>query len=125
MSTADLQMPPPDIPSRQPARERIRARLSYLYGEDRATGIERRIARLLQTHRQLRDHVTRGALWSHDDVVLITYGDSIQSTAQQPLQTLHTFLNDHLSDAFSVIHILPGAELFLDGAKIGDRKAII
>lgn len=45
--------------------------------------------------------------WDEQDVVLITYGDSIESDTQNPLQTLHSFLNEHVSDAINSVHILP------------------
>ena len=48
-----------------------------------------------------------GPLWTHQDIVLITYGDTIQSPAQPPLQTLRAFLKRHLADAFSMVHLLP------------------
>lgn len=46
-------------------------------------------------------------LWSEQDAVLITYGDSIVTDGEPPLQTLHAFARDRLSDLFSAIHILP------------------
>jgi len=47
------------------------------------------------------------ANWSEEDVLLITYGDSIIETEQKPLKTLHKFLQQNLSDTFSSVHILP------------------
>ncbi len=47
-------------------------------------------------------------LWvDQNDVMLITYGDSIKSTSQAPLKTLHEFLNNNAQDIVSAIHILP------------------
>ena len=93
--------------SELPPAARIEARLAYLYGADRAAEIARRITRLIKTHRQLRTRVVQGAYWSHADTVLISYGDTIQSSTHPPLQTLHRFLVEHLHDAFSMLHILP------------------
>jgi len=45
--------------------------------------------------------------WSEKDVLLITYGDSIVSKHQNPLQTLHDFLDEHLGETLNSIHILP------------------
>ncbi|MEL6259957.1 MAG: sugar phosphorylase [Cyanobacteria bacterium J06626_6] len=47
--------------------------------------------------------------WSQEDILLITYGDSIQSNSadQAPLQTLHSFLSEYLEDVLSGVHILP------------------
>jgi sucrose phosphorylase len=45
--------------------------------------------------------------WDQSNVVLITYGDSIEKVSEKPLHTLHNFLNNYCKDAFSSIHILP------------------
>lgn len=45
--------------------------------------------------------------WNEEDVMLITYGDSIVNKEQIPLQTLHDFTTQRLNDTFSSIHILP------------------
>ena len=42
-----------------------------------------------------------------NDVMLITYGDSIQQLGQAPLHTLHDFLNANVKDIFSAVHLLP------------------
>ncbi|MBA7567873.1 Glucosylglycerate phosphorylase [subsurface metagenome] len=41
------------------------------------------------------------------DVVLITYGNNIQVTNQNPLQSLFKFSDKYLDQAISIIHILP------------------
>ncbi|WP_373002341.1 sugar phosphorylase [Marinobacter sp.] len=45
--------------------------------------------------------------WDESDVVLITYADTVQRAEEKPLQTLHRFLGDCLSDSVSSVHILP------------------
>jgi len=47
------------------------------------------------------------AYFSQEDVVLITYGDSLNKTGEAPLCTLHKFANSFFKDVFSTIHILP------------------
>ncbi len=47
------------------------------------------------------------AYFSQEDVVLITYGDSLNKTREAPLCTLHKFANSSFKDVFSTIHILP------------------
>ncbi len=42
-----------------------------------------------------------------NDVMLITYGDSIQEEGKAPLQTLNEFLNQQAKDVLSAVHILP------------------
>jgi sucrose phosphorylase len=46
-------------------------------------------------------------LWDQGEITMITYGDSIRKTGEKPLRTLHRFLNSHLSDTISSVHILP------------------
>jgi sucrose phosphorylase len=98
---------PPRFAPGTPPEARIHARLKYLYGPEQGPAVARRIDRLMKTHRQLRTRVESGPLWSHEDVVLITYGDSVQSSTHMPLQTLHHFLETHLGDAVSMVHVLP------------------
>ena len=46
-------------------------------------------------------------LWSEDDIMLIAYGNSINSPGQEPLKTLGNFVSKHYKDLFTIIHILP------------------
>ncbi len=45
--------------------------------------------------------------WSQDDVVLITYADSLRSPDEPPLQTLGRFVDSTLDDVVTVVHVLP------------------
>ena len=46
--------------------------------------------------------------WSHDNVLLITYGDSLVAEDERsPLAVLATFLEQHLQDVVTGVHILP------------------
>ncbi|MGB0504369.1 MAG: sugar phosphorylase, partial [Thalassolituus sp.] len=51
----------------------------------------------------LSDH-TR---WSEKDIILITYGNSIQTADETPLDTLATFLRERLTGVVNSVHILP------------------
>jgi glycosidase len=116
---------PPDIPRDLPPDERIHRRLAYLYGDEAAAGVARRIGRLIDTHCQLRTQAVDGPYWSHEDVVLITYGDSVQSSSLPPLRSLHDFLNQHLDDAISMVHILPFFPWSSDdGFSVTDFRAV-
>ena len=46
-------------------------------------------------------------LMTEHDAILITYGDQFCEPERPPLQTLRAFLDDHLRDAVSGVHILP------------------
>lgn len=45
--------------------------------------------------------------WSQQDVVVITYADTLVNDKQAPLETLHTFLDDNLKNTINTVHILP------------------
>ncbi|TDF34982.1 alpha-amylase [Alteromonadaceae bacterium M269] len=45
--------------------------------------------------------------WDQTNVMLITYGDSIEKAGEKPLHTLHDFLNTYCKDTISSVHILP------------------
>ncbi len=47
------------------------------------------------------------SFWGPDDILLITYGDSIRSKDESPLLTLNTFLSKHLFELISTVHVLP------------------
>ena len=52
--------------------------------------------------------------FSEQDVVLITYGDSLRKAEEAPLDTLHKFANSYFKGVFSTIHILPFFPFFSD-----------
>ena len=45
--------------------------------------------------------------FSQEDVILITYGDSLFSNKEAPLKTFHRFAAKYFKEVFSTIHILP------------------
>lgn len=45
--------------------------------------------------------------WSHNNVLLITYGDSLIDGQRPPLEVLADFLENHLKDTVTGVHILP------------------
>ena len=45
--------------------------------------------------------------WDQKDVMLITYGDSIEKPGEKPLHSLHDFLTNYCGDAINSVHLLP------------------
>ncbi|MBE1300727.1 MAG: alpha-amylase [Alteromonadaceae bacterium] len=45
--------------------------------------------------------------WDENDVILITYGDSVITEGEKPLNTLKTFMDKCLGDTVNSVHILP------------------
>ncbi len=94
------------------ARERIFSLLTLLYGEITASKVwprlERRLGEFAATNPQLCERALSSARQLNEqDAILITYGGQISEPNQAPLQTLKRFVDEHLSDAVSGVHILP------------------
>ena len=85
--------------------QRLQGRLSVLYGPDVA-GVLASLEHLLSKH-QAQYNRPPATLWSEQDCILITYGDSLRRDGEVPLQTLSGFLQQRMSDVFSALHILP------------------
>lgn len=85
--------------------DRILSLLGQLYApQDAAAAYAALQERMAKTPKQLS---RRTVLYDERDVLLITYGDSLQDRETRPLQTLHAFAAARLRELFSGIHILP------------------
>ncbi|WP_298635339.1 sugar phosphorylase [uncultured Umboniibacter sp.] len=94
-----------------PLRLRLEQHLSKIYRDiEREESISDLATTLLQLMRlepcaeAPRAH---HSLWDQRDIALICYGDSLLANGEKPLHTLAGFLEDHLSEAISMVHILP------------------
>ncbi|WP_298036210.1 sugar phosphorylase [uncultured Desulfuromonas sp.] len=81
-------------------------RLQRLYGANQAPLLLDEITSLLQSHRAAGS-AARCERWDQEDVILISYGDSIRTGGEAPLRTLGRFLREHLEGLISTVHILP------------------
>lgn len=81
--------------------------LAALYGEDAAEAVARSIERRVAACSARADSETLPRRLSARDVLLITYGDTIVDGSRRPLAVLKGFYAEHLSDVFSLLHILP------------------
>ena len=79
--------------------------LTRIYGEREGELAFQRIKPLIEKFPAVK---SKGeGYFSQEDVVLITYGDSLQKEGEAPLVTLHSFANNYLKDSISTIHYLP------------------
>lgn len=62
------------------------------------------IMRLRESYHETVPHKNN---WDQHDMVLITYGNSIQREGEAPLHTLHQFLNEEVQGYINGVHILP------------------
>jgi sucrose phosphorylase len=77
------------------------------------------------THRRKRARPPGNTLWSEQDAMLITYGNSIQDGTHKPLDLLHDFLLRHLRGVVNGVHILPFFPYTSDdGFAVTDYRAV-
>lgn len=91
--------------------QRVDAHLTTLFNDGLSPDIlvqwrDRLLKAMRLSGQQIPPAASRN-LWDESDIALITYGDSIQSSEQKPLQVLHNFLNQRIGSTISWVHILP------------------
>jgi len=99
--------PPPDkfLSLPMPAQtDQLTADLALLYGED-AADVAERIFSLVEKWRPEIEERSHG--WSERDAMLITYADSVGAKGDVGLVELRRFLQDHVGDRITFLHLLP------------------
>ena len=86
--------------------QRTEAHLEFLYGQENTPVLMNRLINMV-IDVGYRESLLKQQKWSENDVVIITYGDSIIQQGERPLATLHEFLNLHLKETINTVHILP------------------
>ncbi|MFW5436751.1 sugar phosphorylase [Paenibacillus apiarius] len=81
-------------------------KLEFIYGKNKAKTLLQDIDRLVDSYADA-NRKSNNRWVSEQDVMLITYGDSIQSSGESPLQTLRKFVQRYCDGLFSAVHILP------------------
>lgn len=79
--------------------------LKRIYGEKEGEVAFQRIMPLIARFPARKSE--KEGYFSQEDVVLITYGDTLRKEGESPIATLHNFANTHLREAISTIHFLP------------------
>jgi sucrose phosphorylase len=88
-------------------RTRVIDHLTRIYPEvDHALLADRLIATMGLDQRCKKPRPYRN-LWDEQDVIAITYGDSLQRAEEKPLVTLLKFFRQNFADIINSIHILP------------------
>jgi len=82
-----------------------------IYGDDFVDKGIARIKSLVQKYNLSQcDPVSIKDVWTHEDHILITYGDMVQPRIGEPVSKLnkqHEFLREYLNDEISSVHMLP------------------
>ena len=98
--------------------ETLRTLLSDLYRDDSSVDLEKLSSQLLQilSESSADDDVPiSSSRWREDDVVLITYANTVADDAVFGLQSLRRLVNRHLEPFARVIHVLPFLKSTSDG----------
>ena len=88
------------------ARKKIASLLKSIYGEQLSSEQLERFFKLIEENIR-EDKACKLEKWNEQDVVLITYGDSVYKSNEKPLQTLYRFLSGYLKEKINTVHILP------------------
>lgn len=79
-------------------------RLTRIYGAEIAPQVDKKIQAIIEKYRRVSRQTTK---INHQEVVLISYGDSLVSATTKPLQTLNDFLQEVVGEDIPTVHILP------------------
>ena len=85
--------------------EAVKHLLNKIYGEDTGRIALERLAPMIEKYPSSAK--AKKEFFSQEDVVLITYGDTLNKAGQAPMATLHDFAVKYLKGAVSTIHFLP------------------
>jgi len=83
----------------------IKQLLRKIYGKEKGNLAFTKINSLLEKFPASQKK--KNGYFSQEDVILITYGDTLNKNGEMPLITIHDFLNKFLKNTFSHIHFLP------------------
>lgn len=83
----------------------LEKRLSFIYEDEEKE--KRALNKIIQNLEKYSAKTECAPHFSQQDSILITYGDTITDGDKPGLQVLETFLEEHVKDAISAVHILP------------------
>ena len=85
--------------------ENVKKILNKIYGGQKGLKAFNKIISRIEKAAVAKKNKTR--CFSQEDVILITYGDTLNSNSDSPLKTLCNFSGKYFDGVFSTIHILP------------------
>lgn len=85
---------------------KINVHLTSIYGSKDHTLLRDSLVKEMRLREHFYEPIPFTNHWSEKDLTLITYGDSILGK-EPPLQVLKSFLDEHLAESISTVHILP------------------
>lgn len=91
--------------------DKLRKHFTVIYGEDRVDECMERIQMHINKFGlKPKEKIPVQDHWTHEDHILITYGDMVQPRQGEPVSMLHKqhqFLHKYLRNTLSSVHILP------------------
>ncbi len=85
--------------------QKVKQLLTEIYGEETGQAAFERLQPIIGKFPIQKRK--KQEFFSQEDVVLITYGDSLKKEGLAPIATLHEFANNYLKGAISSVHFLP------------------
>jgi sucrose phosphorylase len=85
--------------------QEVKQLLAVIYGEKTGQAALERIQPIIEKFADQKRK--KKEFFSQEDVVLITYGDSLKKDGLAPIEALHEFANQYLKGAISTVHFLP------------------
>lgn len=86
---------------------RVADHLRFIYPEQCNDELTDQLISEMSLGRNLQTADPHRNNWDESDSILITYGNSVMKEGELPLHTLHRFLNKHLHETITGVHILP------------------
>lgn len=107
-------------------QKKINKRLNMLYTKEQSKALLVKLQERLNHYQEALAKTNFKPKWDEQDVVLISYGDTITSKDEEAsLRCLKDFSDTWLKDVFSVIHLLPIFPYTSDdGFSVADYRAI-
>lgn len=92
-------------------RKKLTGHFKTIYGDEKVEDFLNRMIELIETY-QLKpaEKISFKDVWTHQDQILITYGDMVQPARGEPVSRLHKqhhFLKRKVKGLINTIHILP------------------
>jgi len=87
--------------------ERIEVHLKSIYGDGEYEELIQRLVSAMRINEHFYQPTPYTSHWNENDIALITYGNSLISEGSHPLHVLTKFVDQHLSETISMVHILP------------------
>lgn len=85
----------------------VESHLSFIYPDTDNSDLALRLMEIMELDGSCMKPGIHENSWNQEDIFTITYGDSIRREGEEPLETLHKFMNERLREVVKGIHILP------------------